>query len=408
MSAVTPELSAAQARRTAIAAQGLSTARPEQRPAYHRGHLRRAVDRLGLLQIDSVNVLARAHFLPLFARLGEYRTDLLSTAAWPRRPADRMLLETWAHVASLVPIELQPLLRWRQEKFLDGPWSSAARLRAEHPDFLERVLGVVRDVGPVSAGEIERFLDAPAKGKPGWWEWSTTKTACEYLFAVGAIGTSYRRGFERVYDVTERILPVQIAHAPTPSEADAKRALMALAARAHGVGTARDLADYYRIRNDDAKRALAELTEEGVVIPVSVQGWRETAYLHRDARVPRRVSGRALLCPFDPLIWERARTERVFDFHYRIEIYTPQPKRVCGYYGLPVVQGDSLVGRVDLKSDRQAGVLRVQAAWQEPGHDLDAERLAVLLRRTAEWQGLDGVEVTGRGDFAAPLAAALE
>lgn len=401
------EITAAQARRAAIAAQGLSSALPEAVGVLNRGHLRRMVERLGLLQIDSVNVLARAHFLPLFARLGEYPVDLVSNSAWPARPADRTLLETWAHEASLVPIERQPLLRWRQEKFVDGPWSSAARLRADHPGFLERVLAVVRDEGPLSAGDIEKVLEAPGRGTPGWWGWSTTKTASEYLFAIGAIGTSHRRGFERVYDLTERILPAAVAATPTPPEADAKRALLALSARSHGIGTAGDLADYYRIRNDEAKRALAELAEEGTVIPVRVRGWRDLAYLHKDARIPRKVSGRALLCPFDPLIWERARTERLFGFHYRIEIYTPQPKRVYGYYVFPLLVGDRLVGRFDLKADRATGRLLVQAAWSEPGTEPEqvAQDAAVELLRMARWLGLDEVIIMPRGNLHPVLAA---
>jgi uncharacterized protein YcaQ len=401
------EITAAQARRAAIAAQGLSSALPEAVGVLNRGHLRRMVERLGLLQIDSVNVLARAHFLPLFARLGEYPVNLVSNSAWPARPADRTLLETWAHEASLVPIERQPLLRWRQEKFVDGPWSSAARLRADHPGFLERVLAVVRDEGPLSAGDIEKVLEAPGRGTPGWWAWSTTKTASEYLFAIGAISTSHRRGFERVYDLTERILPAAVAATPTPPEADAKRALLALSARSHGIGTAGDLADYYRIRNDDAKRALAELAEEGTVIPVRVRGWRDLAYLHKDARIPRKVSGRALLCPFDPLIWERARTERLFGFHYRIEIYTPQPKRVYGYYVFPLLVGDRLVGRFDLKADRANGRLLVQAAWSEPGTEPEqvAQDAAVELLRMARWLGLDEVIIMPRGNLHPVLAA---
>ena len=403
------ELTAAQARRTAIAAQGLSAALPVEPQIYNRGHLRRVVDRVGLLQIDSVNVLARAHYLPLFARLGDYPVDLLSNAAWPRRPADRLLLETWAHVASLAPIEIEPLLRWRQQKFADGPWSSAARVNAEHPGFVERVLGVVRENGPMSAGEIEKVLEAPGKGRPGWWEWSTTKTVCEYLFAVGAIGTSYRRGFERVYDLMERILPAHIAGTPTPSEPDAKRALMALAARSHGIGTIGDLADYYRIPNADAKRALIELTEEGVVFPVAVQGWRETAYLHRDAKMPRKVGGRALLCPFDPLIWERARTERLFGFRYRIEIYTPAEKRIHGYYVFPLLVDDRLVGRFDLKADRSTGRLLVQASWCEPGAAPGevAEHATVELRRMARWLSLTEVVIVPRGNLSGELAAAM-
>lgn len=407
--AALPGLSAAQARRIAIAAQGLDRPLPVQPALYNRGHLRRMVDRIGLLQIDSVNVLARAHFLPLFARLGEYPASLLAGAAWPRKAADRMLLETWAHEASLVPVEIQPLLRWRQQRFVDGPWSSAAKLRAEHPGFLDDVLAVVRESGPVSAGEIEKRLEAPGRGKPGWWEWSATKTACEYLFSVGAIATAHRRGFERVYDLMERVLPPAIAAVPTPSEADAKRDLLALSAKSHGIGTVGDLADYYRIRHDDAKRALAELAEEGTVLPVQVRGWRDVAYLHKDARSPRKVGGRALLCPFDPLIWERARTERLFGFRYRIEIYTPAEKRIHGYYVFPLLVDDRLVGRFDLKADRAGGDLLVQAAWCEPAEEPAAVAAAAAgeLRRMARWLELGDVVVVDRGDLAAHLRAAL-
>ena len=367
------------------------------------------VNRIGLLQIDSVNVLARAHYLPLFARLGEYDTELLAGAAWPGHRADRLLLETWAHEASLVPMEAEPLLRWRQQKFVNGPWATAARLRVEHPGFLDDVLAAVGDFGPVSAGEIEKLLQAPAKGKPGWWEWSASKTACEYLFATGAIATAFRRGFERVYDLRERIVPAGIRAIPTPTEADAKRELMARSARSHGIGTVRDLADYYRIRNDHAKAALAELVEEGVVLPVEVQGWRDLGYLHRDAKMPRTVNGRALLCPFDPLIWERARTERMFDFHYRIEIYTPAPKRTYGYYVFPLLIDDRLAGRFDLKADRATGRLLVQASWHEPEEVPGAVAAAAApeLHRMARWLGLSEVAVLPRGNLAGVLAGAV-
>ncbi len=405
-------ITAAQARRTAVAAQGLAAPLPPPAPgavpAQHRGHLRRVLDRIGLLQIDSVNVVARAHYLPLFARLGAYPVGLLVNAAWPARAADRTLLETWAHEASLVPVEHEPLLRWRQQKLVDGPWASAARIRAERPGFLEDVLAVVRESGPVSAGEIEKLLDAPGRGRPGWWEWSSTKIASEYLFATGAIGTARRRGFERVYDLTERILPASVAAVPTPAEPDAKRALLALAAKAHGIGTVGDLADYYRIGNADARLALLELAEEGTVVPVAVQGWRDTAFLHRDARMPRKVSGRALLCPFDPLIWERARTERLFGFRYRIEIYTPAEKRVHGYYVFPFLVDDALVGRFDLKADRATGRLLVQASWHEDGTDPGAVAAAAApeLRRMADWLGLPDVAVLARGNLREQMAAA--
>ncbi len=402
------ELTAGQARRIAIAAQQLATpaAIGTVDRTINRGHLNRLLQAIGLLQIDSVNVLARAHLLPIFSRLGPYPYALLEGAAWPRRSADRLLVEAWAHVASLVPIGIEPLLRWRQQKFATEPWPRVDATRRDHPGFLDTVLAVIDEQGPMSAGEIEKALEAPGRGISGWWEWSITKTTCEYLFAIGAIGVAYRRGFERCYDLMDRVLPAAVLDTPTPSEADAKRQLMALAARHHGIGTASDLADYYRIKLTSARLALAELVEEGELIPVRVQGWTEDGYLHRDARVPRRVAGAALLCPFDPLIWERARTERLFDFHYRIEIYTPAHKRVHGYYVMPLLVGDALVGRFDLKADRQAGALLVQAAWAEPerataevGH-----RAVEELQRMAGWLGLGEVVVRDRGNLPLPLA----
>ena len=406
-------LTAGQARRTAIAAQGLGAPLPVHPTTVpNRGHLGRVMDRISLLQIDSVNVVARAHYLPLFARLGVYPVELLVDAAWPTRRSGRLLLEAWAHEASLVPMEQEPLLRWRKQKSVDGPWSSAAKLRAEHPRFLDDVLAVVRDAGPMSAGDVEKVLDAPGRGRSGWWEWSTTKIACEYLFAIGAIGTASRRGFERVYDLSERIVPGAIAALRTPDEHDAKRALIALSARSHGIGTVSDLADYYRIPNADARWAAQELVEEGTLLPVAVQGWREVAYLHREAKMPRKVGGRALLCPFDPLIFERDRTERLFGFHYRIEIYTPAHKRVHGYYVFPFLVDDVLAARFDLKADRATGRLLVQAAWYEddgagtvlPGEL--AEAAAVELRRMADWLGLPEVIFQPRGNLAGEMTAA--
>ena len=412
-------LSAAQARRVAVAAQRLGSARPSPdgwsasnvrsepngRPV-NRGHLRRLVDAIGVLQIDSVNVLARAHLLPVFSRLGPYPTDLLDGAAWPARNRDRLLVETWAHQASLIPVEHQPLLRWRQAQLVNGPWGMVDRLHREHPGFLDVVLDAIAELGPSSAGDVEKALQAPGRDEGGWWEWSVTKIACEHLFAVGAIGVTYRRGFERVYDLMDRILPASVAAAPTPAAADAKRSLVAIAARAHGVGTAADLADYYRLGVADTKRALAELVEDGAVLPARVDGWREPAYLHRDARIPRMVGGAALLSPFDPLVWKRARTERIFEYHYRIEIYTPAPKRTYGYYVLPLLVGDRLVGRFDLKADRAGGRLLVQASWVEPGSDpaVAADAAAGELIRMARWLGSAAVVVMPRGNLAAGLA----
>jgi uncharacterized protein YcaQ len=271
------------------------------------------------------------------------------------------------------------------------------------------VLAVIDSEGPISAGGVEKALEAPGKGRPGWWEWSLTKRICEYLFLSGRTAVAGRRGFERQYDLVERVLPPQISAVPTPDPADAKRDLVARAVRHHGIGTVGDIADYYRLRVDDTKRALTELAEDGSVLPVQVRGWAEGAWLDAGAAMPRTADGRALLCPFDPLIWHRPRTERMFDVHYRIEIYTPQHKRVHGYYVFPLLLGDALVGRFDLKADRAAGALLVQASWLEPGADAGPaiDAAATELTEMAGWLGLDEVRVMPRGDLAKPLAAAV-
>lgn len=400
-------LTAAQARRTAIAAQGLHRRRPEPTAgrALNRGHFRRLVERIGVLQIDSVNVLARAHYLPTFSRLGSFPTELLDGAAWPSRPRDRTLLESWAHVASLVPVEVEPLLRWRQQA-MSLRWRPDDVLTA-HPDLMDRIVEVIADHGPISAGGVEKILEAPGKGRPGWWEWSATKRVCEYLFLSGITAVADRKAFERRYDLSDRVVPEVIAALPTPDPADAKRELVALAIRHHGIGTTGDIADYYRLRNDDTQRALIELVEAGSVLPVQVRGWKEKAWLDAGAAMPRAVDGRALLCPFDPLIWHRPRTERIFGVHYRIEIYTPEPKRVHGYYVFPLLVGDAVVGRFDLKADRATGRLLVQASWIEPGADPDLAAVAAAgeLAGMARWLGLERVVVQPRGDLAARLAA---
>ena len=398
-------LSADQARRIAIAAQRLAA--PAAPRVVHRGHLRRLVDDIGILQIDSVNVLARAHLLPVFSRLGPYPTSVLEGAAWPVHRRDRMLIESWAHMASLIPVEREPLLRWRQRRYeAYGVWGQVKRLQAEHPGFLDVVRDTIADLGPSSAGDVEKALEAPGRGVAGWWEWSVTKVACEHLFATGVIGVAGRRGFERIYDLTERVLPPSVLAVPTPAEADAQRELVALAARAHGIGTVADLADYHRMGSAETRRALADLVEDGRVLPVTVRGWEQPAFLHARARVPRAVGGSALLSPFDPLVWRRERTERIFGMHYRIEIYTPAAKRVYGYYVLPFLVGDRLVGRFDLKADRAAGRLLVQAAWLEPGADPAATAVAAAaeLGRLAAWLGLGEVMVAPRGTLAHALS----
>jgi uncharacterized protein len=380
-------LSKARARRIALAAQGFGLPRPERvRPR----DLRRTVGRLGLHQIDSVNVLVRAHYLPAFSRLGPYDLSLIDRDAWgPKR--ERRLFEYWAHEASLLPMEMHPLLRWRMASAERGEigWGSlkayAGERRAEADSILERI----RAEGPLAASDFEE-----GKGRSGWWEWGDTKRALEWLFWAGLITTATRRrSFERVYDLTERIIPASVLALPTPGEADAGRALVAKAAEALGIATETELRDYFRLRPDPARRAVAELVEEGMLIPASVEGSARPAYLHRDARRPRRIRGQALLAPFDPLVWERGRTERLFDFRYRIEIYTPAEKRVHGYYVLPFLLDEALVARVDLKADRLRSRLLVQRITLEPRAPAETpDRLAAELGLMASWLGLDCVE----------------
>ena len=398
---LTERLSLRTARRIALAAQGFADPRPPG-PVTRR-HLKKVVGRTALLQMDSVNVFERAHHLPLFSRLGAYDRQLLHRAAYKHRD----LFEYWGHEASLLPVATQPYLRWRMERAAAGEegWGRVMRIAREQPEFVAHVLQRIREEGPKTAGE----LHVGERPTGPWWDWSTTKVAVEHLFWSGQVMTSTRRGFERVYDVPERVLPAQVLDAPTPPVADAHRELMRIAARAHGVATAGDLRDYFRLAPADARTALADLVEAGELQPVQVEGWRQPAYLWPGSRLPRRVRATALLSPFDPLVWERSRTSRLFGFDYRIEIYVPAHKRVHGYYVLPFLHDEALRARVDLKSDRKAGVLRVMAAWLEPGSEPveTAQALAVELRLAAQWQGLDGVAVEPRGDLAPVLAAAL-
>lgn len=397
---MTETLPLAAARRIALAGQGLAKPRPGG--PIERRHLMKLLDRLHLHQIDSVNVLARAHYLPAFSRLGAYPRELLEGLAWAR---PRRLFEYWAHEASLLPLKLHPLLRWKMARAERGEagWKSLRAFRAERKAEADAVLARIAAEGPLAASDFE------ARGAGGWWGWSSAKAALEWLFLTGRITTATRRNsFERVYDLTERVIPGRILNLPTPGEAEAHRALLELAARAHGIGTARDLRDYFRLSPADAAPRIAELVEEGTLVPVHVKGWRETAYLHREARRPRRAEGRALLVPFDPLVWERSRAERLFGFRYRIEIYTPADRRVHGYYVLPFLLRDRIAARVDLKAGRAGGALLVQAVHAEPEAPPDtAEELAAELRLMADWLGLGRVEVRRRGDFAQLLDRAL-
>jgi uncharacterized protein len=391
------QLSAAEARRVALGATGLAEPRPAGEPSARR--LRAMVERLGVVQIDSVNVLARAHYLPGFSRLGAYDPDALDRLSGY---APRRLFEYWGHEASLLPVRLQPHLRWRMQRAADDAWGGMQRVHRDRPDLVARVLEDIRALGPIAASGIADE-ERPKRTGP-WWDWSDVKRAVEFLFWSGQVTAARRRGFERLYDVPERVLPREILAVPTPSLEDAQRELVRTASRALGVATERDLRDYYRLPVAEARARVAELVEGGELVPVAVEGWRDTAYLAPGVRVPRRARASALVGPFDPLIWERARVERLFGMRYRIEIYVPAPQRVHGYYVLPFLLGDALVARVDLKADRQAGVLRVQAAHAEPDAPAEtAEALRAELDRMAEWLGLDGVAVEPRGDLAPRL-----
>ena len=391
-----------EARRIALAAQGFCQAKPEAPDA---GHLKKLTRRLGVVQIDSVNVLARAHYMPAFSRLGGYETELLHQAAYAGRR--RHLFEYWAHEASYVPVETYPLLRWRMDRAASGSdiYGGLAQIARDKPEYVERMYDQVSQHGPIAAGELEGEAD-DTPSTTGWWGWSDAKRAMEYLFWAGRITTASRRGFERLYDLTERVLPRAILAAPVPEVADAQRRLMAIASRALGIATEPDLRDYFRLRPEDSKARLAELVEAGAILPVAVKGWSQQAYLDPAARLPRRVEARTLLSPFDPLVFERTRTERLWDFRYRIEIYVPEAKRVHGYYVLPFLLGDKLAARVDLKADRANRALLVPAAHVE-GHADPADvapELFAALTDLARWLGLERIEIGRRGDLAPWLA----
>jgi uncharacterized protein len=368
-----------------------------------RQHLRRVFDEIGLIQVDSVNVAVRSQELPLFARLGAHPRTLIPDAV-----AAGELFEYWAHVASILPTKHLPLFRWRMAAMVDGRY--ARHFTQRRPGMLEKVLDQVRASGPIAVGDVEGRVRNPGT----WWSWDDAKLALEVLFDQGVVSVTRRQSdFARLYDLIERIVPVEILATPPPPEHEARRHLLMLAARSLGVATLRDLCDYYRLNATTQKPIVEELVADGSLVAAEVDGWNKPAFLHPDAQSPRRVTGRALLSPFDSLIWFRDRTERLFDFNYRIEIYTPKPKRIYGYYVLPFLLDGQLVGRVDLKADRSAGVLRAQATWVEDDLDnpLDrpviAEHLAAELGEMAGWLGLDGgVVAVGRGNLAKDLLGA--
>ncbi|WP_396659398.1 winged helix-turn-helix domain-containing protein [Microbacterium sp.] len=396
-------LSRGEARRVALAAQGLAASRPDS-PGTRQ--LNQAMGRMGVLQIDSVNVFARSHYLPLFSRLGPYDTAVLDRLLFARRPA---YVESWAHVAAFIPVADWALFQFRRDdlvaKYGDGEWMQ------RHAEIVDWVRAELAARGPLRPAEIDH--DAKKRGGGPWWDWDVIKEALERLFLFGEVAIAGRRGFERRYGLAEHVIPAEVLANPVPRD-EAVRELVRRAARAYGVATASDLADYWRLRDRPAvTAAIGDLVDAGELAPVTVEGWTSggrpaKAWLHRDARVPRRVDATAILTPFDPVVWFRDRAERLFEFEYRIEIYTPAPKRRFGYYSLPVVVGDDVVGRVDLKADRQASRLLVQSAWWEHGAPPHAaERLAAELRLAADWRGLETISVAGWGDAADDLARAL-
>ena len=391
-------LSLDQARRMALSAQGFTE--PKVRGRVDVRHFRKVLKRLGVVQLDSVNVFARTHYMPFFSRLGPYDRDALDRWLW--RSGD--VFEYWAHEASLLPVEDHPLFRFRMEA--GWHWERLERMLEERPDLLDQIEAEVAEKGPLRTAHLTDPGDRPS---PGMWNWSDGKVALEALFLVGRVTTAYRENFVRYYDITSRVIPAQVLAMPTPDAESAQAELLKKAARALGVGTYDDLADYYRIRGPKARPLIEKLVADGDLIEAQVEGWDRAAYVHPGAVIPRRVEGSALLSPFDSLVWHRPRAERLFGFRYRIEIYTPAPKRVYGYYVLPYLLDGRLVARVDLKSDRKSGRLQVKGAFAEEDVDLPAvaTSLAADLERTAEWLGLAEVEIHPNGDLAASLAKAL-
>src|SRR5271166_2219240 len=402
-----PTLTAAQARRLAVAAQGFSEPRPGG--PITRAHLRRLISRIQVLQLDSVSVAVRAHYAPVFSRLGPYDRDVLDRAAWGPRSA-RLLAEYWVHEAALMALDDWPLLRWRMRQYAHGRWGS--HIVKANLKLADDIVAAVTELGPSTAGQIEAYLEAEPRGKKGpWWGRSDTKWVAEALFASGVLTTATRVGFARHYDLVERVLPAEVLARHVDDEG-AVRELALRAATALGVATEADIRDYFRLSAQQVKPAIADLVATGEIERVSVDGWSAPAYLRVGRPGPRLDRGSALLCPFDPLIFFRPRVERLFGFHYRIEIYTPAPKRQYGYYVWPLLLDGRLVARVDLKADRAADALRVVGAFGErdtyPPRPAVAAALNGELESMASWLGLGAVTVSGRGDLAGELRAAAK
>ena len=395
-----PGLSRAQARRVALVAQGFRDPRhtvPTMRT------FNRTLARTAVLQVDSVNVLQRAHYMPLFSRMGPYDTELLRRASEGR---PRRIVEYWAHVAAFMPVELWPHMRHRMRRYAaEGhAWMGLPERR----ELVSSLLSDIAERGPSTARDLDVGLP---RTRDNWgWNWSETKKTLEYLFFAGRLAVAGRNSaFERLYDLPERVIPPAVLHEPEPTDRDAWRELVRRAAKAHGVATEPCLRDYFRMRPEQSRAAVEDLVEAGELLPVRIEDWNRPAFLHRDALLPRRVRARALLSPFDPLVWERNRTEHLFGFRYRIEIYTPAPRRVHGYYVLPFLLGERIVARVDLKADRRSQSLQVLGAFAERGAPEEtAGELAQELQQLAGWLRLDGIDVAPNGDLAADLGVEVK
>ncbi len=399
-------LTATQARRIAVAAQGFAEPKPQGQVT--RAHLRRLISRIQVLQLDSVSVAVRAHYAPIFSRLGPYDRDVVDRAAWSHSArSPRLLVEYWAHEAALMAVDDWPLLRWRMGEYTHGRWRTEIVKKKQR--LAEDIVAAVAELGPLTAGQIEAHVGEDHRGKKGpWWDRSDTKWVTEALFSAGVLTTATRVGFARHYDLTERVLPPDVV-AREVDDDEAIRELTLRAATALGVATEPDIRDYFRLSPKQAKPAIAKLVADGELEPVEVEGWTAPAYLRAGQTVPRLDRGTALLCPFDPLIFFRPRVQRLFDFHYRIEIYTPAPKRQFGYYVWPFLLDGRLVGRVDLKAERTRDSLHVVGAFTEPGEKPAriAEALAAELRTMASWLGLSDVSVGDRGDLVKALSRAM-
>ncbi len=392
----------AQARRIALGAQGFCDPAPKSHAI--RTHFKRALSRMAILQLDSVQYVCRSHYLPMFSRLGAYDTTRLDDFTYR---SDRVL-EVWSHEASLVPMGHEPLMRWRQQQASQGigVWKGLYRIGQDEPGYVEYIYDQIVDRGPLRPGDL---ADARPRSGEWWGASSIGKTVLEYLFRCGRVGSRRDANFQRHFDLPERIIPAEIRDRPTPELHEAQRELLLVAARAHGIGTLDCLSDYHRMGNKTARPRLAELVEDAQILQVNVDGWSEPAYLHPAAKKPRSVAACSVLSPFDPVVWNRRRAKLLFDFDYRIEIYVPAAKRQYGYYVLPFLLGDDLVGRIEVKADRKHGVMRVLGAWSEPGHEdeFTAAAMASSLRELAKHLQMDDFEHPQKGNLAALVALQL-